>query len=193
MPTMGRQPKKAPDGAPVRCECDLMLGLGLVNCMTFSVTLLREQGLRSAQATAFYIVLGVGVMVSSWLWSGLLQRARGRGVRLGRLFKAVFLSLAGGVDHCDRAPQPAGRPMAGGIAASTGTFAVRQIAGPSLVSWLEAAPASSLTASPSRRPCWPSARCWCGGSGRSFADWRKRTRHTRRPPPPMKPRPRLRS
>ena len=42
-----------------------MLGLGHIDCMTSSGTLLCDQGLRSAQATALTIALGVGVMVSS--------------------------------------------------------------------------------------------------------------------------------
>ena len=54
-----------------------MFGAGYIGYMTFIVTLLREQQLGSAAITAFYITLGLGVVASSWLWAGLLQRHRG--------------------------------------------------------------------------------------------------------------------
>lgn len=52
-------------------------GLGYIGYMTFVVTLLREQGLGGATVVAFYVLLGVGVVASSWLWAPLLQRWRG--------------------------------------------------------------------------------------------------------------------
>ncbi|MBX3636772.1 MAG: YbfB/YjiJ family MFS transporter [Rubrivivax sp.] len=52
-------------------------GLGYIGYMTFVVTLLREQGLGSATVVAFYVLLGLGVVASSWLWAPLLQRWRG--------------------------------------------------------------------------------------------------------------------
>ena len=55
----------------------LMFGLGYIGYMTFIVTLLREQGMGSGGITAFYALLGAGVVASSWLWAGLLQRHRG--------------------------------------------------------------------------------------------------------------------
>lgn len=54
-----------------------MFGLGYIGDMTFIVTLLREQQLGSSAITAFYVTLGLGVVASSWLWAGLLQRWRG--------------------------------------------------------------------------------------------------------------------
>jgi predicted MFS family arabinose efflux permease len=54
-----------------------MFGLGYIGYMTFVVTLLREQGLGSAVVTGFYVLLGLGVIASSWLWAPLLQRWRG--------------------------------------------------------------------------------------------------------------------
>ena len=51
-----------------------MFGLGYIGYMTFIVTLLREQGWRRAGRGAFYVLLGLGVVASSWLWAGLLQR-----------------------------------------------------------------------------------------------------------------------
>src|SRR5262249_49910301 len=57
----------------------LMFGFGYIGYMTFIVTLLREQGVGAAQIQAFYALLGAGVFASSWIWAGLLQRARGGG------------------------------------------------------------------------------------------------------------------
>ena len=56
-----------------------LFGLGYIGYMTFVITLLREQQMGAAAITAFYVVLGVGVIASSWLWAGLLQRSRGGG------------------------------------------------------------------------------------------------------------------
>ncbi|MGD9831278.1 MAG: YbfB/YjiJ family MFS transporter, partial [Piscinibacter sp.] len=55
----------------------LMFGLGYIGYMTFIVTLLREQGASTGTVVAFYILLGTGVIASSWLWAPLLQRYRG--------------------------------------------------------------------------------------------------------------------
>ena len=55
----------------------LCFGLGYIGYMTFIVTLLREQAHGTAFVSAFFAVLGVGTVVSSWLWAGLLQRHRG--------------------------------------------------------------------------------------------------------------------
>ena len=53
-----------------------LFGMGYIGYMTFIVTLLLEQGLATPVITAFYAVLGLGVVASSWLWAGLLQRHR---------------------------------------------------------------------------------------------------------------------
>jgi predicted MFS family arabinose efflux permease len=134
-----------------------LFGLGYIGYMTFIVTLLREQGLPGPFITAFYALLGVGVIASSWLWAGLLQRYRGGGplgllngllaaatllpvwsshpvaaLASGLLFGGVFLSVVASTTALVRhnAPQPA---WASGIAAFTVVFAAGQIAGPSLV------------------------------------------------------------
>jgi predicted MFS family arabinose efflux permease len=134
-----------------------LFGLGYIGYMTFIVTLLREQGLSAVVVTAFYVVLGLGVMASSWLWAGLLQRQRG-GVPLallnallalatvlpvlsthavvvfvsGALFGCVFLSLVASTTALVRHnAEPAA--WASGIAAFTVVFAAGQIIGPSLV------------------------------------------------------------
>lgn len=138
----------------------LMFGLGYIGYMTFIVTLLREQGASGAVVVAFYMLLGLGVVASSWLWAPLLQRFRG-GQPLallnallavatllpvlsahplavfasGALFGAVFLSLVASTTALVRHNLPAAAWPAG-IAAFTIVFAAGQIVGPSLVGWV---------------------------------------------------------
>ncbi|MBX3622630.1 MAG: YbfB/YjiJ family MFS transporter [Rhizobacter sp.] len=137
-----------------------LFGLGYIGYMTFVVTLLREQQLSSGLITVFYGVLGVGVVASSWLWAGLLQRHRGgqpmavlNGLLAlatllpvlsahplavfasGALFGAVFLSVVASTTALVRHNLPAAAWPAG-IAAFTTVFAAGQIVGPSLVGWL---------------------------------------------------------
>ena len=134
-----------------------LFGLGYIGYMTFIVTLLREQGLSAGTVLAFYALLGLGVIASSWLWAGLLQRQRG-GVPLtllnallaiatmlpvlstqplavyasGILFGSVFLSVVASTTALVRHnAEPAAWPA--GIAAFTIVFAGGQIVGPSLV------------------------------------------------------------
>jgi len=142
----------------------LMFGLGYIGYMTFVITLLREQQLPPAQIVAFYVLLGVSVIASSWLWAGLLQRQRG-GVPLALLnallalatalpvisahplvvfasavlFGGVFLSVVASTTALVRHNLP---PAAwpGGIAAFTIVFAAGQIVGPSLVGWVADGP-----------------------------------------------------
>jgi predicted MFS family arabinose efflux permease len=134
-----------------------LFGLGYIGYMTFIVTLLREQGLPSPAVTAFYAVLGLGVMASPWLWAGLLQKGRGGGplallngllalatalpvlsahplavFASGALFGAVFLSVVASTTALVRHNLPAAAWPAG-IAAFTIVFALGQIVGPSLV------------------------------------------------------------
>jgi predicted MFS family arabinose efflux permease len=124
--------------SPSACSATLMFGLGYIGYMTFIVTLLREQGVGGAVIVAFYVLLGAGVIASSWLWAPLLQRYRG-GQPLAVLDAllavatllpvlsahpvAVFASgalfgarvpVGGGVDHGPGAPQPAAGGLAGG-------------------------------------------------------------------------------
>ena len=132
-------------------------GLGYIGYMTFIVSLLREQQLAGGLITAFYVTLGLGVMASSWLWAGLLQRWRGgQAMALlnallalatllpvlsshplavfgsGALFGAVFLSVVASTTALVRHNLPAAA-WARGISAFTIVFAIGQIAGPSLV------------------------------------------------------------
>ncbi len=132
-------------------------GLGYIGYMTFIVTLLREQQLGSAVITAFYVTLGLGVVASSWLWAGLLQRWRGGGSMAllnallalatalpvlsaapvavfasGALFGAVFLSVVASTTALVRHNLPSAA-WPGGITGFTIVFALGQIAGPSAV------------------------------------------------------------
>jgi predicted MFS family arabinose efflux permease len=141
-----------------------MFGLGYIGYMTFIVTLLREQGLSGPVIVAFYMLLGAGVIASSWLWAGLLQRHRG-GLPLallngllalatllpvlsthvlavfasGALFGSVFLSVVASTTALVRHnAEPAAWPA--GIAIFTIVFAAGQIFGPSLVGWIADGP-----------------------------------------------------
>ncbi len=134
-----------------------MFGLGYIGYMTFIVSLLREQQLGSTAITAFYCLLGVGVLASPWLWAKLLQRWRGgQALALlnallalatllpvlshhplavfgsGALFGAVFLSVVASTTALVRHNLPAAA-WPRGISAFTVVFAGGQIAGPSLV------------------------------------------------------------
>jgi predicted MFS family arabinose efflux permease len=137
-----------------------MFGVGYIAYMTFIVTLLREQQLSTPAIAAFYALLGVGVMGSSFLWAGLLQRARGGGALAllnallaiatvlpvwlpqaqaafasGALFGAVFLSVVASTTALVRHNLPSAAWPAG-ISAFTVVFAAGQIVGPALVGWL---------------------------------------------------------
>jgi predicted MFS family arabinose efflux permease len=131
-------------------------GLGYIGYMTFIVTLLREQGLGGGLIVAFYVLLGLAVMASSFIWAGLLQRHRsGRPLATlnallalatllpvlsahplavfasGLLFGGVFLSVVASTTALVRHnAEPAA--WASGIAAFTIVFAAGQIVGPAL-------------------------------------------------------------
>lgn len=132
-------------------------GVGYIGYMTFVVTLLREQHYAAGAITAFYALLGAGVIGSSWLWAGLLQRHRdGRPLAIlnallalatvlplvwshplaafasGLLFGSVFLSVVASTTALVRHNlEPA--DWATGIARFTIVFAFGQIVGPGLV------------------------------------------------------------
>ena len=137
-----------------------LFGLGYIGYMTFVVTLLREQHLSGALITAFFGLLGLAVIASSWLWAGLLQRQRGGGaMRLlnallavatllpvlsahplavfasGLLFGGVFLSVVASTTAMVRHNLPSAAWPAG-ISAFTIVFAAGQIVGPTLVGWV---------------------------------------------------------
>jgi predicted MFS family arabinose efflux permease len=132
-------------------------GLGYIGYMTFIISLLREQRLGEGAITGFYVLLGLGVVASSWLWSGLLQRFKGgqplallNGLLAlatllpvlsthpaavfgsGALFGAVFLSVVASTTALVRHNLPAAA-WPRGITGFTIVFAVGQIVGPSVV------------------------------------------------------------
>ena len=132
----------------------LLFGLGYIGYMTFVVTLLHEQQLAPDLITAFFALLGLAVVASSWLWAGMLQRFRGgeslaalnallavatllpvlsrhplavfgSGLLFGGVFASVVTSTTALVRHNLAMPLwPAG------IAAFTTMFATGQIVGP---------------------------------------------------------------
>jgi MFS family permease len=135
-------------------------GLGYIGYMTFVVTLLREQGMGRGGIVAFYVLLGLAVVASSWIWAGLLQRQRGGTPAVvlnallavatalpvasahplavfasGALFGGVFLSVVASTTALVRHNLP---PTAwpAGIGAFTIVFAAGQIVGPTLVGWV---------------------------------------------------------
>jgi predicted MFS family arabinose efflux permease len=135
-----------------------MFGLGYIGYMTFVITLLRDAGHGAGTVAAFYVLLGVGTVASSWLWAGLLQRMRGGGALAllngllaiatalvawwpqqlalvfvsGALFGSVMLSVVASTTAFVRHnAAPAAWPA--GIAAFTIVFALGQIVGPGLV------------------------------------------------------------
>ncbi len=141
-----------------------LFGLGYIGYMTFVITLLREQRMGATEIVGFYVVLGLAVIASSWLWAGLLQRFRGgQSLSLlngllavatvlpvlsahpaavfasGALFGSVFLSLVASTTALVRHNLPPAA-WAGGIGAFTIVFAAGQIVGPSLVGWVADGP-----------------------------------------------------
>ncbi len=134
-----------------------MFGVGYIGYMTFSIALLREQGLSAAGITVYYTLLGAAVVAAPRLWAGLLDRERGGGAlaRLnallaiaallpvlgggwslalvsGLLFGAVFLSVVASTTAFVRHNLPPAQ-WARGIGAFTVCFALGQIVGPVVV------------------------------------------------------------
>lgn len=139
-------------------------GLGYIGYMTFIITLLREQRFGDGVVTAFFVLLGLGTVLSSWLWAGLLQRHRNglplallnallAGATLlpvlsrhpvavfasGAVFGSVFLSVVASTTALVRHNAPPAA-WSRGISAFTITFAAGQIIGPSGVGWVADGP-----------------------------------------------------
>jgi predicted MFS family arabinose efflux permease len=141
-----------------------LFGVGYIGYMTFVVALLREQGQSETAWMVFYALLGCAVLVSSRLWSGLLNRAKAGGalavlnallglativpaltpqsgavMASGLLFGAVFLSVVASTTALVRHNLPASQ-WAAGISAFTIVFALGQIIGPLVVGWISDGP-----------------------------------------------------
>lgn len=134
-----------------------LFGVGYIGYMTFSIALLREQGLSATGITVYFALLGAAVMAAPRVWAGLLDRERGGGAlaRLnawlalaallpvlggglalalasGLLFGGVFLSVVASTTAFVRHNLPPAQ-WARGISAFTICFAVGQIVGPVIV------------------------------------------------------------
>ena len=141
-----------------------LFGVGYIGYMTFVVALLRQQGQDPSTVTGFYALLGLAVVASSRIWSGLLDRSKGGGALAilnallcvavalplltqetwalwvsGLMFGGVFLSLVASTTAFVRhnLPQP---QWASGISAFTIVFALGQIVGPTMVGWIADGP-----------------------------------------------------
>ncbi|MGE4377554.1 MAG: YbfB/YjiJ family MFS transporter [Burkholderiaceae bacterium] len=161
----------ASDAAPLRWRAlapalagYTLFGVGYIGYMTFVVALLREQGASGAAVTVFYALLGLAVLLSSRIWAGLLDRAKGGGalallnallgvatvlpaltawwpvvLASGLLFGGVFLSVVASTTALVRHNLPPTR-WALGISAFTIVFAAGQIVGPTVVGWIADGP-----------------------------------------------------
>jgi predicted MFS family arabinose efflux permease len=132
-------------------------GMGYIGYMTFVIALLRQQGVSPDVRTLFYVVLGLGVLVSARLWAKLLDRHRDGGALMklsallglatalaalttqvpllllsGLLFGAVFLSVVASTTAFVRHNLPQ-YLWVHGIGLFTVVFAWGQIVGPTLV------------------------------------------------------------
>lgn len=142
----------------------ILFGMGYIGYMTFVVALLREQGSSALAVTVFYGLLGLAVMASSRIWSGLLDRHKNGGalaklnallgvatilpaltqswpvvLASGLLFGAVFLSVVASTTALVRHNLSASA-WAAGISAFTTAFAAGQIVGPTVVGWIADGP-----------------------------------------------------
>ena len=137
-----------------------LFGVGYIGYMTFVIALLREQAATTSTVTVFYTLLGLGVMASSRIWAGLLDRYKGGQalallngllgcaivipalttwlpvlILSGVLFGSVFLSIVASTTALVR-HNLAPAAWAAGISAFTVVFAAGQIVGPTMVGWI---------------------------------------------------------
>lgn len=134
-----------------------LFALGYIAYMTFSVALLRSEGAKSWEISAFWCVLGLASMGAPLVWGRLLDRERGgralagllAGVALGAalplvsnglpvmllsgvLFGGSFLSVVAATTALVRHNLPS-EAWGAGVARFTVVFAVFQTLGPVLV------------------------------------------------------------
>ena len=137
-----------------------LFGVGYIGYMTFVIALLREQAATTSTVTVFYSLLGLGVMASSRIWAGLLDRYNGGQalallngllgcaivipavttwlpalILSGVLFGGVFLSIVASTTALVRHNLPPAAWISG-ISAFTVVFAAGQIVGPTMVGWI---------------------------------------------------------
>jgi predicted MFS family arabinose efflux permease len=134
-----------------------LFGIGYIGYMTFVIALLKERGESASAVTVFYALLGCAVVLSSRIWSRLLDRFKGgqslsvlngllgcatvlpvvapawptvivSGLMFGGVFLSVVASTTALVRH-NLAPAA----WAAGISAFTVVFAAGQIIGPTVV------------------------------------------------------------
>ncbi|MBA2277489.1 MAG: YbfB/YjiJ family MFS transporter [Chloroflexia bacterium] len=131
-----------------------LYGLGYISYMTFIVAYQRDLGRDVAQVTLFWAVLALAATASGWVWTSLLDRARGGvafAVLLGILtigaalpllsigtaallcsavlFGGSFLSVSAAMTALVRRALPS-HQWALGLAAAMTLFALGQIVGP---------------------------------------------------------------
>ena len=166
-----------------------LFGVGYIGYMTFVVALLRDHGHGVTAVTLFYTLLGLAVVASSRIWSGLLDRHKGGGAlaRLnallglatvlpaltsswpallvsGLLFGSVFLSVVASTTALVRHNLPVSL-WATGISAFTIVFAAGQIIGPTVVGWIADGPGGL-----ERGLLFSAAALWLG----AWLAWRQR-------------------
>lgn len=141
-----------------------LFGVGYIGYMTFVIALLRQEGASVPAITVFYTLLGTGVMLSSRVWAGLLDRHK-NGQPMARLnallavatllpalssswtlvlvsgvlFGGVFLSVVASTTALVRHNLPP-EHWSLGITAFTTVFALGQIVGPTMVGWIADGP-----------------------------------------------------
>lgn len=134
-----------------------LFGIGYIGYMTFVIALLKERGESATAITVFYALLGCAVVLSSRIWSRMLDRFKG-GQSLsilngllgcaiilpviapawpavivsGLMFGGVFLSVVASTTALVRHNLVAAA-WAKGISAFTVVFAAGQIIGPTIV------------------------------------------------------------
>ncbi len=132
-----------------------LFGLGYISYMTFIIAYLRSGAVSTWAITAFWLLLGVSVFASAFVWQGLLDKAKAAGYALasvlavvalgtalplvstslvavlisGVLFGGAFLTVVSAVTNIARCALPT-HAWAGGIALFTLLFSIGQTIGP---------------------------------------------------------------
>ena len=131
-----------------------LFGLGYITYMTFVIAFLQDRGASAVQISFFWLVLGASTFLSAFVWSPLLERARGgqalalillivslgAAVPLvssslfglfvsGLLFGGTFLSVISAITALIRRALPQ-HAWTGGVALFTVVFSVGQTLGP---------------------------------------------------------------